>query len=193
MRFLCLLLYFLSVSGTLSAQQWQPKTWLSIETNTSPLIFGGYAIGLTIQPRPLQHWSILIGQAGHVDFPAWVVTIFRPQNKDTGLDWRVQRARVLSIDYFLSEKRRGWYFGQFNFFFNNQIQNDNQVIELTTHIPMLRLGYRWFPFDFGYLYLSPWMGLGTEYRLSGESQIVEAEWATTKLHYFLSVNAGIRF
>lgn len=172
----------------------QKSSWFSIETNTTPWIFGGYALGVNIKPKSLHRWGFLAGVAGNADFSPFIVDVFKPQNSDKGIDWEVSQAYVLAVDYYLEpDTNEGMYVGLFNFIFENDLQKNGERSEFTSHTVLARSGYRWYPGEQQHFYLNPWGGVGTEYRWNGEQTVADTEWETSGFAYFISLNAGFTF
>ncbi len=166
----------------------------SIETNTTPWVFGGYAIGVNYKPEKLKHWGFLVGIAGNADFSPFIVDVFKPQNRNKGIDWEVSQAYVVAVDYHLKPNtNEGTYVGLFNFIFENDLQKNGEQAEFTSHTVLARTGYRWYPGKQNQFYLNPWGGIGTEYKWSGEQTVANTTWETSGFAYFVSLNAGFTF
>ena len=163
----------------------------SIETNTTPIIFGGYAAALNVRLGERRRIGVLAGVAGNADFSPFIVDVIKPRN--SGLDWTVRQAYVVAIDYYLDPTAAsGWYVGQFNFVFENEVERGGERARFTTHTPLVRAGYKWYPLRENWLYLSPWAGIGTEYQWGADSRAAGGkQWRTSGFAYFGSLNVGV--
>ncbi|WP_298541881.1 hypothetical protein [uncultured Aquimarina sp.] len=198
MRKLLIIVIILSTSFTYvhaqENEEQKKQSAFSIETNTTPWLFGGYALGINYKPEALKHWGFLVGIAGNADFSPFIVDVFKPQNRNKGIDWEVSQAYVVAIDYYLKENtNEGIYIGLFNFIFENELNKNGKQAEFTSHTVLARTGYRWYPGKQNQFYLNPWGGIGTEYKLNGEQTVSNTEWETSGFAYFISLNAGFTF
>ena len=167
---------------------------ISLETNTTPLLFGGYALGINIKPKKFKRLGVLVGAAGNADFPGWVTDVFKPQNSDKNIDWEVRRAYVFAIDYYLKpNETEGLYLSWFNFIFQNSINRNELNEEFTSHTLLARMGYRKYLDGKNRFYINPWYGLGTEYKISGDNIVDNTTWETSDFAYFASLNVGFTF
>lgn len=61
-----------------------------------------------------------------------------------------------------------------------------------THVLLARVGYRQFVGEGNLFYVSPWAGVGTEYRIAGQTEVGDDRWRLSRFSYFASLNVGVQ-
>lgn len=190
----CLLITSLSVSPLFAQEKAENrKTILSLETDPSTFLFGGYAFHIRLKPAGSDRLVIGAGTYA-MDFPAFLVDL-NEKNKAKGWNVRINSAFGLFGEYYFNEANKGWFAG-----LQTGIQNFRNTLDPLPgkHISYSNLlimpsaGVSWQPFDFP-LYFKPWAGLGFTGRISGQNTLEGNTFNISPLSPFVTLHVGYAF
>jgi hypothetical protein len=168
----------------------EDKTTISIETDPSAFVFGGYALHFRIKPKNTQHLLIGAGTYG-MDMPAFLINM-NADNKDKGWNVRIKSAYALFGEYYFKEANNKWFVGLQVGMQNYENTNNNlpnEVSNYSNFLIMPSIGYNWQPFSFP-LYFKPWLGLGYTSKISGDNSIDDITYNISPLVPFVTLHVG---
>lgn len=172
--------------------QSESTTQLSIEIDPAPFILGGYSFSLKYAPKSLPKTAFMASVYGS-EFPN---SMMNSTNKDNGwTDLKLETSYAVFAEFYLNNKRRGFYYGPSVFLYNKSVElaSTNQEAKFKTIYPNIRAGYIWYPFKAVDLYLNPWLNIGSEINLDNNNHINEIEFEASSLHYIVALHIGYTF
>ena len=167
------------------------KTTISVETDPSTFMFGGYALHLRIKPANSQHLVVGLG-AYSMDMPDFLIG---KENSDNGWNVRINSALGLFGEYYFSEANSKWFAGLQLGVQNYKNTNDNLTGLETKYANLLvmpSIGYTWKPFKFP-LYIKPWLGVGYITTVSGSKTLGSYNYVVAPIVPFPTVHIGYTF
>ncbi len=186
----------ISVSnGSIQAQNSESvnKTTISLETDPSTFVFGGYAAHIRIKPANSKH--LVVGAGAYaMDYPDFLVNM-NSDNKDKGWKVRINSAFGFFGEYYFSEANSKWFTGLQAGVQNYKITNENILNKESKYSNLLlmpSIGYNWQPFHFPF-YIKPWLGIGYTTKISGENSINTSVYKISPITPFVTVHVGYTF
>ncbi|MBK6345750.1 MAG: hypothetical protein IPF68_07375 [Bacteroidales bacterium] len=190
----CLLFSSLSMKPLFAQEKTvDRKTILSVETDPSTFLFGGYAFHIRLKPAGSDRLVIGAGTYA-MDFPAFLVDL-NEKNKAKGWNVRINSAFGLFGEYYFNEANKGWFAGLqagIQNYKNSMDPSPGKHISYSNLLIMPSAGVNWQPFDFP-LYLKPWAGLGFTGRISGQNTLEGNTFDISTLSPFVTLHVGYAF
>ncbi len=167
----------------------ESKHQLSIELDPAPYILGGYSVSLKYSSanNPKIAYMASVYQS---DFPDGMMI---KNNKDKGwTDMKLKTSYAVFVEFYLNEKRKGFYFGPSLFWYNKSVELEtiNHRTKFSSIYPNIRAGYVWYPFKKIGLYLNPWLNIGSEINLDNKNQLNGIEFEPNKFSYIVALHIG---
>lgn len=176
-----------------NGNQNESKTTISIETDPSTFLFGGYAFHFRIKPKKSNHLTIGAGTYG-LNLPAVMVDM-NADNHAKGWNVRINSAYSLFGEYYFTEANKKWFVGM-QLGVQNYKNNNDQFASIESKyrnlLIMPSIGYNFRPFKIP-LYIKPWMGIGYTSKLSGDNQINNLTYTISPLVPFVTLHVGYTF
>ncbi len=166
--------------------------WVGLELDPLTTPLGARNLFVYLEPPSLPHWSVSLGVFAS-DFPDRVDELLSYRNRNRDFDIKVRLSPGLTIDYFLAGKRHKWHVGLMSFLWRYEVERNGDVATFTNHVILPRVGYRWFPFESVNVYLDPFVGLMTEYKVAGEANVDGDEVKPTPIIPFATAHLGFHF
>jgi hypothetical protein len=169
----------------------QEGTQLAIEIDPAPYLLNGYSLSLKYSPKqtPKVAYMASVYQS---DFPEGLMM---ETNKNNGWkDMKIETSYAAFAEFYLNEKRKGFYFGPSVFWYNKSVELEaiNSPTKFSTIYPNIRAGYIWYPFKNLDLYLNPWLNVGSEINLDSNNQLNGVEFEPNKFNYILALHIGYK-
>ena len=113
---------------------------LAIEIDPAPYLLNGYSLSLKYSPKqtPKVAYMASVYQS---DFPEGLMM---ETNKNNGWkDMKIETSYAAFAEFYLNEKRKGFYFGPSVFWYNKSVELEaiNSPTKFSTIYPNIRAGY----------------------------------------------------
>ncbi len=167
------------------------KTTISLETDPSTFMFGGYALHLRIKPANSQHLVVGLGTYA-MDMPDFFIG---KENSNNGWNVRINSALSVFGEYYFTEANNKWFAGLQLGVQNYKNTNDNVAgleTKYSNFLVMPSIGYTWTPFKFP-LYIKPWLGIGYMTKISGSNELGNYKYTISPIVPFPTVHIGYTF
>lgn len=166
---------------------------ISVETDPSTFVFGGYALHVRVKPKKCTH--LLLGAGTYaLNMPSLMVNLNK-ENK--GEDWevRINSAFALFGEYYFKEANSKWFVGLQAGVQNYKIKNlrfTDASAKYSNLLLMPSIGYNWQPFKAPF-YVKPWLGLGYTAKIEGENSIGAKNYDIAPILPFATLHLGYTF
>lgn len=167
------------------------QSYLSIEVDPTPFIFGGYSFSLKYSPVCNNHVSIM----GSVYSSSLPDKLLSKENYDKDFrDVKLNTSYALFADYFLKSNHTGFHFGPSAFFYSKTVglNESTSILDFKSVYPNIRVGYVYKPFAKSGFYLNPWFNVGKEFIVDGSSIIEGKHYSTGGISYIVAIHLGYK-
>lgn len=171
----------------------QSSTTISLETDPSTFVLGGYAAHLRIKPAASKKLVFGIGTYA-LNLPDVMVNM-NSDNKDKGWEVSIKQAYSLFGEYYLNQANSGLFIGLQAGVQQYRIGNSNTTGGHQNHTNLLLMpsvGYTWKPFKVPF-YIKPWAGLGYTKKLDGDLHIGNQQYHISPVVPFVTLHVGYTF
>ena len=159
---LLVLIIFSSATG-----QTSEKTKYSLASDISPLVYNGYSLKLGIIPKVYPQTELAL-EIFSLDIPELIIEA-NEANANKGWSEIVEPGIALYFDRKIGANQNALWVGGGIVYLNHFVHKQNEKNEFQQLEYLLRVNYKWYPFENKGFYLNPYFAFAYRHKVSGDN------------------------
>ena len=143
------------------------KNHFTAAVDLSPFSFEGFSVKIGVLPKKVKQTELAF-EVFSMSIPEAVINL-NPKNANTGWEEKVKTGIAFYVDKKLGTRRSSFWAGFGGVHLNHSASNGTSVFHYQQLEYLLRINYKWFPFNKSGFYINPYIALAGRHKVGGEN------------------------